>query len=632
MAFTVGTSGPDSIVGGDETDTLFGGDGNDTILGGAGGFSLANVEYLVGDAGNDVILGQNGIDALFGGAGNDTLDGGEETDFLLGGEGDDRLSTGNGPGYGNFMLGGPGADVFELIPTAAANHTATIFDFNRAEGDRIEFVVVPGSPVQTGAQAAASAFDQWGMVDDGRGNLVPTLYTAINIGSGSAGVPAFVLFGGHPTLQASDFTPRTSPSPSPVSPPPAPLPLPPPPPPPLPPESERPVLRIADASVVEGDYGFQTITFAVSLSAPAPASFALHLDVLDGTAIADSTPASYDQNADYSADLNAYLRIAAGQTSASFSLLVIGDKVVEPDETFVVRFSRDASTPVVFPDGAATVFATGTIINDDAPRPPPGPLISPPGDDYSPGVETTGRIGFPAPEGAAFVPYSGSIQGPGDQDWFRTVPLTPGITYQADLSGANAYGVLYPSMAVLADPLLRVFDSTGRELYRNDDSGQSALGSRIFFDVPTAGVYYLSAESSGRIDVGGYLLSLKQVTTAASDLILGNNTESPDNPSGVNDRLFGGDGGDFLDGNRGNDFLSGGNGNDNLNGGAGNDTIDGGPGTDTARFVGNRSDYAIATANGVTTVIDSVASRDGTDTLTTVELLVFKDVTVTLVG
>ena len=67
------------------------------------------------------------------------------------------------------------------------------------------------------------------------------------------------------------------------------------------------------------------------------------------------------------------------------------------------------------------------------------------------------------------------------------------------------------------------------------------------------------------------------------------------------------------------DTLSGGGGDDTITGGYGNDTIDGGAGNDTAVFSGPRSAYTVqATANGWI-FTDSIAGRDGRDTVTQVE-------------
>ena len=72
-----------------------------------------------------------------------------------------------------------------------------------------------------------------------------------------------------------------------------------------------------------------------------------------------------------------------------------------------------------------------------------------------------------------------------------------------------------------------------------------------------------------------------------------------------------------------------GDGNSNMFvGGGGNDTINGGAGGDIAIYSGVRANYTISTVAGQTTVTDSVAGRDGTDTLTNVEALQFTNATV----
>src|SRR5436190_1527236 len=76
-----------------------------------------------------------------------------------------------------------------------------------------------------------------------------------------------------------------------------------------------------------------------------------------------------------------------------------------------------------------------------------------------------------------------------------------------------------------------------------------------------------------------------------------------------------------LVGGSGNDTLQGGAGNDLFEGNGGNDTIDGGGGTNTALFRGTSSQYTIALnpTTGVATVTDTVAGRDGTQTLTNIQ-------------
>ena len=85
---------------------------------------------------------------------------------------------------------------------------------------------------------------------------------------------------------------------------------------------------------------------------------------------------------------------------------------------------------------------------------------------------------------------------------------------------------------------------------------------------------------------------------------------------------------DALNGSASADGLNGGGGNDILTGGQGNDSLDGGTGTDTASFSGAWTSYNITTtgsAAGLTTVADTQAGRDGTDSVTNVETYQFSN-------
>jgi|GEM_PF-972003 len=101
------------------------------------------------------------------------------------------------------------------------------------------------------------------------------------------------------------------------------------------------------------------------------------------------------------------------------------------------------------------------------------------------------------------------------------------------------------------------------------------------------------------------------------------------------ENVVGGDGNDEIRGDNGDNVLSGGSdvnradgvdGDDTLEGRGGDDTLDGGEGgTDTAIFSGNYADYAISEVGGNLQVADSVAERDGTDTLIGIETIEFAD-------
>lgn len=162
----MGMGGNDRLNGAVGVDLLEGGDGDDLLVARGGN------DTLYGNNGNDDLRGENGNDQMFGGAGDDTLTGGNGNDFmdgdqdpdgyfgndrLEGGAGDDALFGGKGNDvlfgddgndliWGNagrdLLTGGTGADTFSFNfweETGVTVGTADrIFDFNRAEGDKIQ--------------------------------------------------------------------------------------------------------------------------------------------------------------------------------------------------------------------------------------------------------------------------------------------------------------------------------------------------------------------------------------------------------------------------------------------------------------------------------------------------------------
>ncbi len=113
-------------------------------------------------------------------------------------------------------------------------------------------------------------------------------------------------------------------------------------------------LSINDVSQPEPDSGTAPFTFTATLTQPLDESVIVTYDVLPGTAtFADGDLATASGS----------FGIPAGQTSATFTVLVHGDKEFEANETFTVHLSavqaggRDLA--ISDPDGE------GTIVNDD---------------------------------------------------------------------------------------------------------------------------------------------------------------------------------------------------------------------------------------------------------------------------
>ena len=112
-------------------------------------------------------------------------------------------------------------------------------------------------------------------------------------------------------------------------------------------------LSIEDASITEGNSGFSTISFVVSLSLPMPTPVTFTVSTSNGSASSAS---------DYEATTKDLL-IDAGRTRTRFEVNIKGDTAAEANETF------NATISAVSGLGAGSVTrsqAVGTIQNDDA--------------------------------------------------------------------------------------------------------------------------------------------------------------------------------------------------------------------------------------------------------------------------
>ncbi|MBR1143698.1 tandem-95 repeat protein [Bradyrhizobium sp. AUGA SZCCT0431] len=115
---------------------------------------------------------------------------------------------------------------------------------------------------------------------------------------------------------------------------------------------------------------------------------------------------------------------------------------------------------------------------------------------------------------------------------------------------------------------------------------------------------------------------------AGADVIMGgvNSVQG----SNLIDTLTGGSNDESFFGGGGGDTINAGDGNDGITGQGGNDTIDGGAGTDVAFFTGAQGQYTVTTPGAVQVQDNNATARDGTDTLTNIEVLSFSDAIVLL--
>jgi uncharacterized repeat protein (TIGR01451 family) len=107
-----------------------------------------------------------------------------------------------------------------------------------------------------------------------------------------------------------------------------------------------PAASIADAAVIEGATGTTNMPFAVTLSAPSPATVSLNYATADGSAIAGQ---------DYLAT-NGVLVLPPGTTNGVISVAVLGDVIAKSNEVFYVNISGPTNAVLGRARGVGTIL------------------------------------------------------------------------------------------------------------------------------------------------------------------------------------------------------------------------------------------------------------------------------------
>ncbi|WP_162820763.1 cadherin domain-containing protein [Microvirga calopogonii] len=133
------------------------------------------------------------------------------------------------------------------------------------------------------------------------------------------------------------------------------------------------------------------------------------------------------------------------------------------------------------------------------------------------------------------------------------------------------------------------------------------------------------SQAADGFDTARYLGTAAAVVSLATEAQQNTGGYGLDTLIGI-EALEGGQGNDHFTGNDQANRLWGNGGNDTLIGGKGDDTLDGGSGSNTVIFAGSRAEYEVGgpDADGVRTVHDTQAGRDGTDTLKNVRFIKFE--------
>jgi len=339
-------------------------------------------------------------------------------------------------------------------------------------------------------------------------------------------------------------------------------------------------IYISDVQIEEGNDGSTTdAVFTVSLSTPVNAPVTVDFATADGTATAGT---------DYSA-VDGTLIFAPGETVQEIRVPILGDDVVEGDETFFVNLSNPVNDVVADGQGAGTIWdddstGKGSILDDDAP--PPVFSISEPevskveGDfgttDYVFTVTRDGEL-----SGASSVDTDSN-------DFGGDLPAPKLLLFQADEAEQTVIYSVSGDRAVEADETFTVSLEFAAGATINE-AASSANGIIANDDESAPEDLKLFIGTNAPDNVIGSVDDDLILTLDGADNILGNlGNDTIDggrggdliNGGGGDDTIDGGGGRDLIDGGRDNDVLEGGAGNDNLGGGEGNDNLGGGSGDD----------------------------------------------------
>ena len=327
-----------------------------------------------------------------------------------------------------------------------------------------------------------------------------------------------------------------------------------------------PVLSVGNVTVVEGLNATAVVTVNLDVAPAAGKTVTVKYTIAGGTATAGS---------DFTAATGT-LSFAAGKNTATITVPITDDLIVEGDETFTVQLSDATGNATISPSqgtGVVTIAdgVSASVTTVLAAKLETLTLTGTAGINGTGNVNNnliTGNIGNNILDGGlgndSLIGGLGNdtligglgndtLNGGADNDTYRFPVITLGNDTIADVSGVDTIS----------------FDGTPA----------------------TASIRFnLQLTTAQTVGTG------TRITLAAGDAI-----ENVIAGAG-NDRLFGNTLNNTLDGGLGNDTLSGGAGNDTLIGGLGNDLLIGGAGND--QFVFNGISAFAAATFGVDTITD----------------------------
>ncbi|MCK6454070.1 MAG: hypothetical protein L6R19_24915, partial [Alphaproteobacteria bacterium] len=568
----IGTTRADTFTGSNAADILFGRDGADVINGGNGD------DTLNGEAGNDSLDGGTGADLLSGEAGDDTLAGGNGggNDTLDGGADSDRAVFQGSLAQYSFSFDGSGnLVVTDLVGSRDGVDTLI--------GIEELFFTVGGTTLMTPLTLGNGGDD---VLDGGAGNDTFFGGAGNDTIDGAGGDDILLGETGVDTLTGGEG-------------------------------NDQLVLGNSqnedDIAVFSGPITEYVIT--------ASSGNAVVMDQVPGRDGADTVIGSFGS-------------IALGSTSSAlrfagvdFALTVQGTSGGTGANLNVVALGSDASTFYSLPGsgihyidggGGADVLVGGSNIDY---------LFGGSGGDSLSGAGGSDTIsGGAGDDTVTGGTGNDTIDGGAGLDTFFYSTTSDGFDTLLNYDGDPTGGQDFLRLDLLFDALgVAGADRAARIQITDTDGGAFGPAWLVQVDTDNNGSFDLDVAtimSTDEITVDDFQLGTEALTLtggAGSDTINGSLLDDTIDGAGGNDVINGIDGNDTLTGNFGDDKLTGGHGDDTLNGSVGNDTV---------FFSGDFNEYSFAATDTTFQVVDSVPLRDGIDTLSGIEVMVFADQTI----
>ncbi len=328
--------------------------------------------------------------------------------------------------------------------------------------------------------------------------------------------------------------------------------------------------------------------FEVTLSEPATSTVDILYWTLDGASTATG-------GIDY-AEETSFVRILAGQSSATLNITVYGDNADEADESIIVELFNPENA--VFADGVDTLQATGIILDDDGASNKLGLFV-----ENAQIVE--GESNYTR---EVAVPIH--LSRPSDQELTFDYQTADGSAQAGDDYTSEQSGtVTFLPGQTLAAAFVPI---TGDDATENDETFTLNV-------TPTTAIANGSDGATGTVTI-----IYGDVIDPRDNIIEGDQGNNTLVGTAGDDEILGLGGNDTLRGENGNDTLHGGDDNDVLYGGAGADKINGGAGWDIAHY--GDSTAAVNIDMALTTQIGGIAQGDILTSIEVVTGSIYNDV------